>query len=73
MPNKLGGRIGAVLFESFQIPKAAVFIDESELKETAVERCVANETRGGHELHVDLYPLAWVLHLFIGLGSVFRA
>ena len=72
MPDKLGGRIGAVLFESFQIPKAAVFIDESELKETAVERCVANETGGGHELHIDLYPLAWVLHLFIGLGRVFR-
>ena len=76
MPDKLGGRIGAMLFESFQIPKAAVFVDESELKETAVERRVADrladQARLRDVLHVDLHPLAGVLHLLIGLGNVFR-
>ena len=72
MPDKLGGRIGTVFFEAFQIPKTAVLIDESELKEAAVERRVTNETGCRDEFHVNLYPLAWVLHLFVGLGSVFR-
>ena len=72
MADKLCGRIRTVFFEGLQIPKAAVFVDESELKEAAIECCVANKAGGRNELHVDLYPLAWILHLLVRPGNVFR-
>ena len=64
MPDKLCSGIRAVLFEGFEIAKAAVFVNKGELVVAAVERRVANEAGGGHELHVDLYPLAWVIASF---------
>lgn len=69
MPEKLRGRVGAVLLKCPQIPEAAVFINERVL----IPLCailLSDNTGLGDELHIDLYPLAGVLHLFVGLGNI---
>ena len=72
MTDKLGGRIGAVLFEGFEIAKAAVFVNEGELVVAAVELRFADKAGDGDELYVDLYPLTGILHLLVWLGDIFR-
>lgn len=69
MPEKLRGRVGAVLLKCPQIPEAAVFINERVL----IPLCailLSDNTGLGDELHIDLYPLAGVLHLFVGLENI---
>lgn len=70
MLNKQCGRIGAVFRESLQIAKTGVFINEGVL----VPLCrffLPYDTDSGNKFHIDLYPLAGIGHLFIGLWRVF--
>ena len=77
MPDKFGGRIGSVFFERLKVAKPTVFVNERELVIAAavlrrVAGRIADQARLRDVFHVDLYPLAGVLHLLIGLGNVFR-
>ena len=70
MLNKQCGRIGAVFREGLQIAKPGVFINEGVL----VPLCrffLPYNTDIGNKFHIDLYPLAGIRHLFIGLWRVF--
>ena len=63
-----------MLFESFKIAVAAVFIKKSVLKITAalfgLPCRLAHEAGGGNEFHVDLHPLTGMIHLLIGFGDI---
>ena len=66
-----------MLFESLQVTKAAVFVDEGILViETAIFRRIADrfsdQARLGDYFHVDLYPLTGMVHLFIRFWDVLR-
>lgn len=65
MLNKQCGRIGAVFWESLQIAKPGVFINEGVL----VPLCrlfLPYNTDLGNKFHIDLHPLARIGHLSIG-------
>ena len=70
MADKLSGRIGTVFLKGFQIAKTAELIDEGILEIPAILSRLANEADFGDELHVNLYPLAWIPHLLVGLWDV---
>ena len=77
MPDELSGGIGTVLLERLQVAKTAVFVDEGVLVVIAAILCcvaerIADQTRLRDVFHVDLYPLAGILHLLIGLRNVLR-
>ena len=77
MPNELGRRVRIVLFKSFQITKAAVFVDESILVIIAavlrrVIHRISDQAHFRDVFHVDLDPLAGVGHLLVRLGDVLR-
>lgn len=74
MLHKLGGRIGAVLFERFQVTEPAIFVKEGVLEVPTgflgfLRRC-ANQTALRNEFDVNLDALAGVLHLLIGFGHI---
>ena len=77
MPDELGGRIGIVLLEGFQISKPAVFVDERKLVIGSavlcrVVYCLTNQAHFRDGFHIYLYPLAGISHLLVGLGDILR-
>lgn len=70
MLDKLGGRIGTLLLEGFQIPKPAVLVDESILI-IFFSRCLSNQTGAGHIFYVYLDSLPGILHFLIWFRNIF--
>ena len=70
MLDKLGGRIGALLLEGFQIPKAAVLINESILI-ILFSRRIPNQTYTWNIFHIYLNSLSGILHLLIRFRNIF--
>lgn len=69
--QKLSGKIGAVLLESFHVTPAGIFIDRGILVKL-FSLSFINQTTGGNELHVDLYSLSGIGHLLIRFGDIFE-
>lgn len=65
--KKIGRRIRRLFSVGSQIPQAGEFVNGCVLEQTltAVRQTVQRD-----DLHVDLYPLARVCHLHVGLGDV---
>ena len=70
MAQENGGRIGAVLLKRLDITKPAVLVQKGILIPLG-GLLLANDTGLRHEFHIDLHPLAGILHLFIGFRYIF--
>lgn len=71
MAEENGGRVGAVFLERLYVAKAAEFIQEGIL--IPLRGLLLADNAGlRHEFHIDLHPLAGILHLFIGLRRILR-
>ena len=65
--DKFSGRVSTVLLKRLQITEAAVFVEEGILIISTFFGSSTDQTTLGNELDIDLYPLTWILHLFIRL------
>lgn len=70
MLNKQRRRIGAFLWESLQVTKTAVLINESILIPLGWF-CLPNDASLRDKFDIDLDPLAGILHLLIRFGCIF--
>lgn len=61
-----------MLLKRLQITEAAVFVEEGILIISAFFGSGANQAALRDKFDVNLHPLAWILHLFIGLWDIFR-
>lgn len=69
MAEENGGRIGAVLPESFQIAETAELIEEGVLIPLGA-LFLPDHAGFGNKLDVDLTALPGVFHLFVGFGDI---
>lgn len=60
-----------MLLKCLQITKTAELVKEGILIETISLSSIANQAALWNELNVNLYPLAWILHLLVTLWNVF--
>ena len=63
MFQELGGRIGALLLECFQVTEPAVFINERMI--IFFSSCLSNQAYTGNIFHINLDFLPQIRHLFI--------
>ena len=61
-----------MLLKGLQITEAAVFVKEGILIIPALFGSGAGQAALGDKFDINLYPLAWILHLLIGLWDIFR-
>lgn len=70
--DKFSGGVSAVLLKCLQITETAVFVKEGILIIPTFLGSGTNQAALRDKFDVDLHPLTWILHLFIGLGDIFR-
>ena len=68
--NKYSRGVCAVFRKCFKITKAAVLINKGILVPLRWF-ILPYDANLRHKFHINLYPLAWILHLLIGLYLVF--
>ena len=69
MSQENSGGIGAVFLEGFYITEAAEFIQKGILIPLG-RFWLADNAGLRHEFHIDLHPLAGILHLFVGFRRI---
>lgn len=70
MIQEHSGRIGVVLLKGFCEPPAGVFINRGVLVEFFAGNRRIGEVYSWNEFHVDLNPLSWVIHRFVGFRNI---